>query len=102
MSADYTLDTAHTQIKFGVSHMGFSTSRGSFRDFSGSFSFDPAAPEASAVEVVIQTASLDMDDDTWNEHLSGEQWFNIEQHPTATFKSTSVESTGEGTTEHQR
>lgn len=97
MSADYSLDTAHTQVKFGVSHMGFSTSRGSFRDVSGNYSFDPAKPEASAVEVVIQTTSLDMDDDTWNKHLSSDQWFNVKAHPTMTFKSTSVVSTGNGT-----
>lgn len=95
MSADYTLDTAHTQIKFGVSHLGFSTTRGSFRDFSGNFSFDPEAPEASSVEVVIQTASLDLDDEEWNGHITGGDWFNVGQFPTVTFKSTSVESTGD-------
>lgn len=93
-SLDYELDTVHTQIQFGVDHMGFSTSTGSFSDFSGSFSYDPEAPEASAVEVVIQTASLDMDNDTWNEHLSGEQWFNTAAHPTMEFTSTGVVSHG--------
>jgi polyisoprenoid-binding protein YceI len=97
MAADYTLDTAHTQIKFGVSHMGFSTTRGSFRDFSGNFSFDPEAPEASSAEVVIQTASLDVDDEEWNGHLTAGDWFNVGEFPTMTFTSTSIESTGDGT-----
>jgi polyisoprenoid-binding protein YceI/quercetin dioxygenase-like cupin family protein len=92
LSVDYILDTVHTQIHFGVSHMGFSTSQGSFSDFSGSFSYDPDAPAASSVEVVIQTSSLDMDDDTWNEHLSGEQWFNVAKHPNMSFRSTRVVS----------
>ena len=96
ISADYSLDITHTQIKFAVSHLGFSTSRGSFREFSGNYSFDPAAPEASSVEVVIQTASVDLDDEEWNSHLRAAQWFNVEQFPTMTFKSTSVESAGEG------
>ena len=93
---DYDLDTVHTQIQFGVSHMGFSTSQGSFSAFSGQFSFDPDTPDSSSVEVVIQTSSLDMDDDTWNEHLGGEQWFNVAAYPTMSFKSTSVETLGDG------
>lgn len=92
LAAEYNLDTVHTQIRFTVSHMGFSNSGGSFSDFSGRFSFDPVSPESSTVEVVIQTDSIDMDDDTWNEHLSGEQWFNVAQHPNMSFRSTSVES----------
>lgn len=94
LSVNYELDTVHTQIQFGVSHMGFSTSQGSFSDFSGSFSYDPDAPGASSVEVVIQTDSLDMDDDTWNQHLSSDQWFNIAKYPTMSFKSTSVNQDG--------
>ena len=96
LAVDYDLDTVHTQIQFGISHMGFSTSQGSFSDFSGRFSYDPESPESSSVEVVIETSSLDMDDDTWNEHLSGEQWFNVTNYPTMSFKSTSVESLGDG------
>ena len=94
-SAEYTLDTVHTQIRFGVSHMGFSTSRGSFNDFEGKFSFDPDAPETASVNVVIQAASLDMDDAEWNSHLQGEQWFNVGDHPTLSFRSSGIQSSGD-------
>lgn len=94
-AANYTLDTVHTQIMFSVSHHGFSDSRGAFTDFDGQFSFDEGDFSSSAVEVTIQTASLDLNDSTWNEHLSGEKWFDVEQFPTISFKSTSVEKTGD-------
>jgi polyisoprenoid-binding protein YceI len=38
-----------------------------------------------------------MNDATWNEHLSGDQWFNVAKFPTMTFKSTKVVKTGDKT-----
>ena len=96
-AATYNLDTTHTQIGFSVNHQGFSNSRGMFVDFEGTFDFDEADVGASSAEITIQTGSLNMNDDTWNGHLSGEQWFNVENHPTMTFKSTGVKSTGDNT-----
>jgi polyisoprenoid-binding protein YceI len=96
-AATYALDTTHTQIGFSVNHQGFSNSRGMFTDFEGTVDFDEADVGASIVDVTIQTGSLNMNDDTWNEHLSGEKWFNVSAHPTMTFKSTGVTSTGENT-----
>lgn len=51
-----------------------------------------APPEAASVNVVIQAASLDMDDAEWNSHLQGEQWFNIDEYPTVLFKSLRIKS----------
>lgn len=96
-AATYGLDTVHTQITFSVSHQDYSYSTGSFVDFEGAFDFDEANPEASSAEVTIQVASLNMNDDTWNEHLAGERWFNTAAHPTMTFTSTGVKSTGDTT-----
>jgi len=93
----YVLDTVHSQIFFTASHMGFSNSTGAFKDFEGKFVFDENNFENSSVEVTIDTASIDMNDDTWNEHLSGEDWFNVAKYPTMTFKSTKVSKTGDNT-----
>lgn len=96
-AADYKLDTVHTQIVFSISHHGFSNSKGAFTDFDGQFLFDEEDFGKSSVDVTIQTASLDMNDATWNEHLSGAKWFDVDQFPTIPFKSTSVEKTGDKT-----
>lgn len=98
VSADtYQFDKVHTQIYFTASHMGFSNSTGAFREFDGKFVYDEANPEKSSVEVTINTASIDMNDDTWNGHLQGEQWFNVAEYPTMTYKSTGVKKTGDNT-----
>jgi len=91
----YAFDKAHTQILLFVDHLGFSKSQGEFHDYDGSFTFDPADWSKSSVEVVIRTASVDMDDYEWDKHLRSKDFFDVAQHPTMSFRSTRVEQTGE-------
>lgn len=93
----YKLDPLHTQILFFVEHMGFSHSNGKFPKFTGEFKFDEAAPATGSADVTIDTTALNMDDDTWEEHLKAEKMFNTAKFPTMTFKSTKVEPTGDTT-----
>jgi polyisoprenoid-binding protein YceI len=94
---EYELDAAHTQVFFAVNHLGFSNSHGRFLDFTGGFTFDEAAPEASTVDVSIDTDSLDMASERWEDHLKGPDFFNVEKFPKMTFKGTKIEKTGEKT-----
>ena len=98
MAADYTIDKEgqHAFVNFKISHLGYSWLWGTFKDFEGSFSFDAAQPEASKVEVTLQTASVDSNHAERDKHLRSEDFLNVSEHPTATFESTSVKSTGEG------
>lgn len=93
----YEFDTVHTQIMFAVGHMGYSFSHGKFNKFTGSLNLDLEQPEKSSVEVSIDTASLDLDDQKWNDHLKTPDFFNVEKFPAMTFKSTKVEKTGDNT-----
>lgn len=93
----YTFDKAHTQVLFFVNHLGFSMSQGEFHDYDGHYTFDRAHPEKSTIDVTINTASIDMDDEKWDDHLKNKDFFNVEEFPTMTFKSTSIEVTGDNT-----
>lgn len=93
----YVLDKPHTQILFSVNHLGFSNSIGKFADYDGFVNFDEATPANSAVDVTIKTASIDLDDAKWNEHMKNPDFFNVEKFPEMTFKSTKVEVTGDKT-----
>jgi polyisoprenoid-binding protein YceI len=93
----YAFDKVHTQILFFVDHLGFSKSQGEFHDYDGGFTFDPADWAKSTVEVRIRTASLDMDDAKWDEHLRSKDFFDVERFPEMTFRGLSVEQTGEHT-----
>lgn len=82
----YTIDSRHTFPMFEVSHLGFSTQRGRFNKTTGKITLDSAAKKGS-VEVVIDTASIDMGLEDWDKHMRNEDFFNVEKHPTMTFKS---------------
>ncbi len=99
MAADYVIDKEgqHAFVNFKISHLGYSWLYGTFKDFDGSFSFDAANPEASKVSVTLNTASVDSNHAERDKHLRSADFLNVSQHPTATFESTSVKSTGEGT-----
>jgi polyisoprenoid-binding protein YceI len=91
----YDFDKAHTQILFFVDHLGFSKSQGEFHEYDGNFTIDRENPENSSVHVMIKTDSIDMDDEKWDAHMKNEDFFHTEKFPDMTFKSTSIEMTGE-------
>ena len=94
-SGDYALDKSHGYITFTYSHLGFSTPHVGFRSFDASLSLDSENIENSSVDVVIDTTSIDSRVENFNGHLNGANFFDTENFPTATFKSTSVKETGE-------
>lgn len=93
----YVIDTrgAHAFVQFKISHLGFSWLYGRFNDFEGEFTFDPEAPETSTVAVDIRTGSIDSNHARRDEHLRGEDFLKVEDHPVATFRSTAFVPTGE-------
>jgi polyisoprenoid-binding protein YceI len=91
---EYGFDKAHTHIGFTVQHL-LTKVPGEFRDFDGSFTFDPNKPEASSISVTIQAASVNTDNDRRDHHLQSADFFDVEKFPTLTFNSTSV-SKGDG------
>jgi polyisoprenoid-binding protein YceI len=86
----YKLEKPHTQIIFSVSHLGFSHSYGKFTDYDGTIVFDRGQPEKSKVDVVIKTASIEMNDQKWNDHMKNADFFNVEKFPDMTFKSINI------------
>ncbi|SDT87586.1 YceI family protein [Halopseudomonas salegens] len=98
-AADYVIDKEgqHAFINFKISHLGYSWLYGRFNDFDGTFSWDADQPEASAVNVTINTASVDSNHAERDKHLRSDDFLNVAEHPQATFTSTAVEMTGEDT-----
>lgn len=99
MAADYAIDKQgqHAFVNFKISHLGYSWLYGTFKDFDGSFSFDAAKPQDSKVNVTLNTSSVDTNHAERDKHLRSDDFLNVDKHPTATFASTSVKSTGQGT-----
>lgn len=83
---NYTIDPTHTWPMFEVNHLGYSTQRGRFNKSSGKITLDVAAKQGS-VDFIIDTDSLDMGFAKWDEHMKGEEFFNVTQYPTIRFTS---------------
>lgn len=85
----YTVDPRHTWPVFEVSHFGFSTQRGRFDKSSGKILLDRSA-KSGAVDLAIETGSLNMGFEKWNEHMKSEDFFNAAKFPIMSFKSTKL------------
>lgn len=69
---------------------------GKFRKFSAQLAFDPAQPSQGHVEVEVDLASIDTGSDEANDEVKSKGWFDVKNHPTARFVSSSVKSLGAG------
>lgn len=95
-AGNYNIDPTHTQVQFTYSHMGFSNITGRFDQVESEFNLDTADLTQSSVSVTIPVASISTGVEKLDQHLLGADFFNAEQFPTATFKSTGVTAAGEG------
>lgn len=87
----WTLDKAHTSIGFTAKHMMFTTVRGQFTDYTADLNINPDNPQQSQLDVTIQLASVDTNEQRRDGHLRSGDFFDAENYPTMTFHSTSVE-----------
>jgi polyisoprenoid-binding protein YceI len=87
-------DPFHTQVEFAAKHLGMMTVRGHFAAVSVTGNIDPTRPEATAVEVTIQTASVRTHNEQRDNDLRSSNFLEVDTYPTITFKSTKIESLG--------
>lgn len=86
----YEIDPSHSMVEFVSRHLMVTKVRGRFTDFSGRITIGET-PEESSVEVTINAASIDSDDEKRDAHLRGEDFLDVEKYPTLRFRSTDVE-----------
>jgi polyisoprenoid-binding protein YceI len=90
----FTIDKTHTYPMFEVSHFGISTQRGRFEKTTGKIVLDRAAKTGS-IDVTIDTTSISMGFEEWNQHVRGEDLFNTGKFPVITFKSNKLTFEGD-------
>jgi polyisoprenoid-binding protein YceI len=92
VTGTYALDVAHTSVEFVARHM-LTKVRGRFTEFSGQIEV-AERPEDSSVNVEIATASVQTDTGKRDDHLKSGDFFQIEEYPTISFRSTAVRRSG--------
>ena len=85
----YTLDPATTSVTLKVSHLGLSGYTLRMDGVRGSYSFDPARPEAAKLQVEIDAASVDTGSTALNQQLASEV-LEAAKDPRIRFVSTAV------------
>ncbi len=92
----YVIDTegGHAFVQFRIKHLAYSWLYGCFNDFSGTFTYDTEDTSNSAVEVTINTASLDSNHAERDKHLRGKDFLDVDRYPQASFRSTAYKETG--------
>ena len=87
----WELDPAHTSVEFSVKHMMMTTVRGRFKEVHATLTGNEDHPEGCCLEVQIETASIDTGSPERDAHLRSADFFDAEQHPRITFKSTRLD-----------
>ena len=93
--ANWAMIASESRLRFVGSENGRDFT-GSFADFSADIAFDPNALDASWIDVVVQTATASTGDQLRDSTITGGEWFDVEDHPTATFRSCDIREDGDG------
>jgi polyisoprenoid-binding protein YceI len=89
-------DPYHTQVEFSAKHLGMMTVRGHFADVKVAGHIDPTHPEATSLDVTIQSSSIHTNHEQRDNDLRASTFLETDKYPTISFKSTKIEPTGEG------
>ncbi len=89
----WTVDPGHVEVGFVGRHFGLTKIRGRFAGVDGRVTVaDDIA--SSSIEVVIDMASVTSGDQSRDDHLRSVDFFDVERHPQATFRSTDIVTSG--------
>lgn len=88
-------DPAHTQANFGIVHLGISEIKGRFNEFDSNIEASKEDFSDAKYEMTIEIPSIDTGIEKRDDHLKSADFFDVEEYPKMTFKSTSSEKVGE-------
>ncbi|HUO43295.1 MAG TPA: YceI family protein [Burkholderiales bacterium] len=95
LAADiYDIEPNHTFPRFEYSHFGFSIHHGQFDKTSGKIMLDRAAKTGS-VDITVDMASVNMGSAKLEDHLRGDEFFDVAKFPVMTFKSSKLKFSGD-------
>ena len=95
-TSTWNIDPVHSAAEFKVKHMMISNVKGQFTGIAGVLTLDEADVTNSRVEASIKAASITTRDAQRDAHLKSADFFDVENFPALSFKSTRVTRTAAG------
>lgn len=92
----WNIDPSHSTAEFSVRHLMITNIRGRFSRLAGTIELDLDHPERATIDITIDAASIDTRDENRDAHLRSADFFDVERHPSLTFKSKRVAKTHDG------
>ncbi|HET9897989.1 MAG TPA: YceI family protein [Streptosporangiaceae bacterium] len=90
----WAIDAVHSEVGFSVRHMMVSKVRGKFTKFAGEL-VTAENPLESSVTAEIDLASIDTGSDQRDGHLRSPDFFDTDNHPQMTYRSTGLRPDGD-------
>jgi polyisoprenoid-binding protein YceI len=97
VTGTWSIDPGHTEVGFVGRHLGLAKTRGRFTGVDGTVHV-AADPTASTIDVTIDMASVESGSTSRDDNLRSANWFDVDNHPTARFRSTAITVDGSGAT----
>ena len=94
VAGTWSIDPVHSEVGFTARHMMVSKVRGKFRTFSGEI-VTGADALGSSVSAEIDLSSIDTGNEQRDAHIRSADFFEVETHPTMTFRSNGVRQDGD-------
>jgi polyisoprenoid-binding protein YceI len=96
-AANWRINPARTHIAFAIDAVGYPRTHGQFRQFSGRISVDFDHPERSSVTFHVQSQSVDVGSQPFDDYLRSTAFLDAAQFPSIDFVSKSVEKVDDRT-----
>src|SRR5262249_16801478 len=94
VAGTWSIDPVHSEVGFTVRHMMVSKVRAKFRVSAGQI-VSGDHPFGSSVTAEIDLPSIDTGNEQRDAHIRSADFFEVETHPTMTYRSTGVRRDGD-------
>ena len=95
LTGTWDIDAGHSTVGFAAKHAMIATTRGHFTTFKGSATIDAEHPETSTAWLEIDSSSVVTGVEQRDSHLRSADFWDSENNPTITFKSTGAKLDGD-------